>query len=103
MATRLILREKEQDGDLCGRVLPLVVTKDGETHLGLSVGHWGKSDNGTIYIDLYSNVDTIIHEVATRKSVRAEIRAAEKDAKGEEHPFHVEFDPVTKRFKQVEE
>lgn len=101
MPARIILQHRER-GNTYGRVVPLLHDKDGEPYHGLPVGHWG-INAGEIYIDLLESIDTIVHEVATRKAVRAEIRAANKVAKGEEHPFHVEYDPITKRFKQVEE
>lgn len=93
----------EEEGSPYGTVNPVVADNGGITY-GLSVGNWtlsSESGNGYIHIVLPADVETIVHEVATRKSVRAESRATEKALKGEEKKPTIEYDPVTRKFKQV--
>ena len=99
MASRLVLERKNPE-DTYGTVKPLQVV-NGSVIGGLSVGTWRLGEDGIICIDLNADLDTIIHEVATRKAVRAELRAAEKDAKGTEIKPIVEYDPVARRFRQI--
>ncbi len=80
----------------------MVRPAEGIVAYGRAVGIWRTSgQDGRIYLDLYSDTDTIIHETATSKGVRAELRAAEKDAKGTERKPTIVLDPRTKRFKEV--
>jgi len=62
---------------------------------GLSVGYWFTRSDGRIYVNLSSDIDTIVHEVATSKAIRAELRAADKDNKGEEIKPLIEYNPIT--------
>lgn len=88
----------EEEGATHGRVRPAI----GIVAHGLSVGNWALSSrDGRIYLDLDSDTDTIIHETATSRSVRAELRAAEKDAKGVEKKPTIVLNPRTKRFSEV--
>ena len=90
----------DEDEEACGVVKPVAVI-DGVMAYGLSIGSWTLLDaDNRIHITLNGDIDTIIHETATRKAVNAEIRAAEKDARGEEKKTVVTLDPRTKRFKQ---
>ncbi len=99
MTTRLEL--VKEDNETFGRIQPVEVTPTGNYH-GLSVGSWYETD-GHIYLDLYEPPDTIAHEIATSKAVRAEIAADKRAKEGVEvvRPFRVEYNPKTKRFKQV--
>jgi hypothetical protein len=100
MDTRLALIK--DGGNNSGVVKPVRFDKSGGIDYGISVGTWRLSpDDNNIYVTLYEDIDTIKHEVATRKSVRTELRAAEKDRNGTEVPMRITFDPVTRRFKQV--
>lgn len=100
MDTRLVL-VPEEEGATYGRVKPARI-EGGTITYGLSVGTWSLSkQDGRIYIDLLKDIDTIVHEVATRKGVRAELIAANKDAKGVEKKPTIILDPRTKRFKEV--
>ena len=83
----------EVEGSQYGVVSPL-------PNGGLSVGYWNTL-NGRIHITLYADVDTIVHEVATSKAINAELRAAKKDNEGEEIKPNIEYNPKTKRFKEV--
>ena len=101
MDNRLVL-VPEEEGATYGTVKPVAVNGSGLMSYGLSVGGWSLSSyDNRIYIDLLKDIDTVIHEVATTKSVKAELRAADKDAKGTEIKPVVTYDPRTKRFKQV--
>ena len=99
MDARLVLVHDEEE-EACGVVKPVVVI-GGVITYGLSIGNWSlsKTDN-RIHITLNGDVTTIIHETATSKAVNAELRAAEKDAKGVEKAMVITLDPRTKRFKQ---
>lgn len=100
MDTRLVLVSDERTKD--HGTVKTVALVNGNLYHGLSVGTWRLSDtDGYIYLTLYHDLDTIIHETATTKAVRAELRAAEKDAKGVEKKPIIILDPVTKRFKEV--
>lgn len=94
MEANLVLVPEAED-NLSGVVTPVPS--------GLSVGYWHTDKiNGRIYITLFKDVEeTIIHEVATRKAINAEIRATEKALNGVEIKPNIEYDPVTKRFKEV--
>lgn len=92
MEAKLVLLP-ETEGSQYGAVVPIPN--------GLSVGYWATHSDGHIHITLISDVDTIVHEVATREAVRAELRAANKVAKGEEKQPVIEYDPVTRKFRQV--
>lgn len=84
-----------------GVVKPIVV-KNGTTLYGFPVGHWTKSTpDGNIHVILSKDIDTIHHEVATRKGIAAELRAAEKNAQGVEIKPIITYDPKTKRFREV--
>lgn len=100
MEARLALIPEEEDSQY-GTVKPVEV-RNGDISYGLSVGSWSLSSaDKHIHIILSSDIDTIIHEVATRQGVRAELRQADKDAKGVERPKTIEYDTVTKKFRQV--
>ncbi len=100
MNTELVLFPEEEDKS-CGSVVPLVAS-NGKTYYGLSVGYWLVDDTDNyIHILLREDIDTIVHETATSKAVRAELRAAERDTKGEEKKPTIEYDPITKRFNKV--
>ena len=99
MDAHLALIPEEEDKPY-GTVKPMAVI-DGSIRYGLSVGSWSIS-NGITHVILSDDIDTIVHETATRKAVNAEIRAAEKDARGIDKPVTVEYNPVTKRFRQIE-
>lgn len=98
MATRLVL-VPEEEGATYGRVTPAKANGSTITY-GLSVGTWSLGSNGNVLIDLNKDIDTITHEIATSKGVRAELRQADKDAKGMEKKTIIILDPKTKRFKQ---
>lgn len=101
MDTRLALIPDDNDTSR-GAVKP-VITKGEDIIYGLSVGHWTANvPDGYIHIILSEDIDTIKHETATRKGVRAELRAAEKVAKGEEKKRTITLDPKTKRFRYLE-
>ena len=97
MPTRLALLPSERV-NTCGPVVP--TAKDGITPVGLSVGTWHIL-NSIIYVEFLTDIDTIKHEVATSKAVRQELRQAEKDKAGIIHPTKIEYDPRTKKFRQV--
>lgn len=100
METRLVLIP-EEEGATYGKVQPLKVN-GGNILYGLSVGFWSLSkEDNRVYIRLNEDIDNITHEVATAKSVRAELRQAKKDAEGVEIKPTIEYNPRTKRFKQV--
>jgi len=101
MNNRLVL-VPEEDGATYGTVKPVAINGDGAMSYGLSVGHWVlTAKDNRIYIDLLRDIDTIIHKVATLKSVKAELRAGEKDVNGTEIKPIITYDPQTKRFEQV--
>lgn len=89
--TNLLLTNK-------GEVRPITPSKDGE-YLGLSVGSWTEEPIG-IVITLFTDIDTMRHEVATRKSVSSELRAAKKDKEGFEPKKVIKYDPVRRKFYQ---
>jgi len=101
MAVKIILQPKKQDDDLYGSAVPVVYDDDGTALTGLPIGWW-RVDKGVVSIELLPDIDVLKHETATRQAIRAELRAAEKDKKGVEAPIQIEFNPRTKRFKQVE-
>lgn len=101
MEARLALIPEAKDTPY-GTVKPVEVGKNGNIAYGLSVGSWVVSSvDKNIHITLSADIDTIVHEVATRKGIRAELRQAEKDAKGVEPEKVIEYDPISKRFRQV--
>lgn len=90
----------EGEDKLYGGVKPVEVI-DGQVCYGLSIGGWAVSHlDGNIHIVLREDIDAIIHETATRRGVNAELRQAEKDAKGVEKKPTIVLDPRTKRFKE---
>lgn len=90
----------EEEGKNYGTIKP-VDPVNGEV-CGLSVGYWRllPPDN-RIYIMFKESIDTIIHEVATTKSIRAELRAANRDNRGVEKKPIISYDPVSKKFRSV--
>lgn len=100
MDTRLALIPDDEDPTR-GMVKPATITTEGVFY-GLSVGRFTTSaPDGNIHIILNGSIDAIHHEAATRKGVAAELRAAEKDAKGKEIKPTIILDIKTKRFKEV--
>lgn len=100
MDTRLALVPDTEDPER-GVVKPVAI-KDGSVYYGTSVGRFTtNTPNGNTHVILNGDIDTIIHEVATRKGVAAELRAAEKDAKGTEIKPIITYNPKTKRFKEI--
>lgn len=90
----------EEEGKNYGIIKPVDPVSGQE--YGLSVGHWiVLSSDNRIHIILKEDIDSIIHETATTKAIRAELRAAERDNKGVEIKPTIILDPVTRRFKQV--
>lgn len=89
------------NGEDTSRGVVRLVTDNGILY-GRSVGHWTSSTiDGNIHVILNQDVDTITHEVATSKAIRAELRAAERDANGVEIKPIITYDPKTRRFKEV--
>ena len=100
MDARLALVPDNSDTSL-GVIKPIAYD-DGNILYGMAIGHWtSHTSDGNIHIVLYDDITTIIHEKATGKAIRAELRAAEKDNNGEEIRPDIEYDPKTKRFKEV--
>lgn len=98
---RLVL-QRDEDSSIRGTVHPIAVRQNGDVlRSPTSIGRWTVL-KGEIWITLYHDLDRIVHEVATSKAVTAELRQSVKDAKGKEWPKHIEYDPVTKRFREYE-
>ena len=89
--TKLLLTTK-------GQVKPICPSKEGP-YFGLPVGSWAKEPFGVV-VTLFTDVDTIRHEVATRRSVRSELRAAGKDKEGFEPKKVIKYNPVKRKFYQ---
>ena len=100
MDTRLALLP-EEEGKPYGTVKPVEV-KEGQPQYGLSIGSWSVSSaDGHVHIVLNDSIPIIIHEVATSKAIRAEMRASEKDRNGTEKKPIIILDTITKRFRQI--
>jgi len=95
---KLVLQEDKDSKD-CGQVLAAEVI-DNKLTTGLQCGYWAR-DGNRIIITLFDDLDTIIHEIATRKAVRAELRAADKDRVGVEKPYDIVLDVNTGKLSKV--
>jgi len=84
----------------CGQVYPAEVVNNKLACGGIQCGHWTRSGD-RIVVHLNDDLEVIIHEVATRKAIRAELRAAERDAIPKELSFEIVMDPQTRKFKKV--
>lgn len=69
--------------------------------IGKSVGYWTKVD-GNIIVVLTRTIEVIEHEIATRKSIEAEIRSAEHDFDSIMPETKIIYNPETNTFSEVE-